>query len=114
MDCLKAWRADKSKDLEYFVIFVKDGLMKTEANLFPSPDFQIHGTKAHLDKQWPIWKHLQIGWNDDTHDTTLMIELPKVGEKQYVVYVWNRPGVRAEIAALLGLPVHIMPEVKGD
>lgn len=93
--------------------------LKIVTNLFPSPDFQIHGTKAYLDEQWPIWKYLQIGWNDDTHDTTLMIELSpgvnnNINEPRYVVYVWNRPGVRAEIAALLGLPVPIMPEVIGE
>lgn len=67
-------------------------------------DWSMCGTMEKLRKaigsQW-----LSIGWTETETDTLLILENPSIKSPQYTMYVWNRPGVRASLAELLGLPV---------
>lgn len=72
-----------------------------------NPDFVERGTLRQIRKA--LGFHLKIGWNETATDTALVSEILPMSngkEPQYEAKIWNRPGVRAELSALLGLPVH--------
>lgn len=73
-------------------------------NLFS--DWREFWTLDKLKEQFP-GQHFHPGWNEGPTDTCLVLpcELKPKGFK-YEVLVWNRRGIRAEIATLLGLPVY--------
>ncbi len=68
-------------------------------------DWSEYGTADALEKE--IGHKFRPGWTETETDTALMVEIPTTGTTPlYRLNVWNRPGVRAELSALLGLPVH--------
>lgn len=78
-------------------------------------DWSDYGTKdSLLVKNYGIFNgKFRIGWIETNTDTALITENPPyAGEPnpdfpKFTLSVWNRLGVRAGLASLLGLPVFL-------
>lgn len=81
-------------------------------------DWTKVGTKEQLEKDIGNGFKVLIGWLESKTDTIYCEEVPnwKVGTDQtqpnYKVYVWNRSGIREELALCLAKPVQTMKEGK--
>jgi hypothetical protein len=55
-----------------------------------------------------IGKKFKPGWTETETDTAFLEAVITLSgsEQLYRLSVWNRPGVRAELATMLGRPVH--------
>lgn len=70
-----------------------------------TPDWHQFGTAKEL-ADYMGMVEINLGWTETATDTMLVVEVPTtLPTPEYRMSVWNRPGVRAEMAALLGLPV---------
>jgi len=75
-----------------------------------NPDYFERGTLSEINER--LSAKLKPGWNEGKTDTALVLlgATKKHGTKDtdqpwYVAHIWNRCGVRSELANLLGLPV---------
>lgn len=92
---------------------------------FPVYDWSQVGTQKQLEEDIGNGFKLRLGWTECNGDTTLVVRVPSPlttkyepndltrpispppAEQYYCVYVWNCQGIRKELAALLGEPVHV-------
>lgn len=68
-------------------------------------DWQMIDTLEGLKARTGI--DLQIGWNESSADTALVWYHEKEQKDDCILYVWNRPNIRAElIYTATSLPIH--------
>lgn len=74
------------------------------------PDWCRTGTLQEL--RYDVNLNLKVGWNENKTDTCLITALPFQPNEfdpqnpKYLCQVWNRPGIRAQIAQLLAMDVN--------
>lgn len=80
------------------------------------PDWEVFGTKEEISKEigHKFGFKLRLGWTEGKQHTSLVLQVPVLkppsdptaGTPRYRLCYWDQPGVRAQMAALIGMPVH--------
>jgi len=76
-----------------------------------NPDYVERGTLSDINKE--LSANLKPGWNEGKTDTALVLPCESLKDGQgsatdqpwYTAQIWNRCGIRSELANLLALPV---------